>query len=131
MSGISSEPYGHVAHYSFDSLSGLLQPWFEIVRREASDFHVPLFLYVQPLMTRWFRGLSNHIVLLARRRPGETRLRTVPCALNELTELALPDGRCLHPMPHSRTCNACPYFHKDFLHRRDPRKRPSYVPACR
>jgi SAM-dependent methyltransferase len=131
ISTISFEPYGHVAHYSYASLSGLLQPWFEITRREASDFHVPGFLYIQPIMTRWFKGLANHIVLAARRRGGPARLRFVPCALTDLTELALPDGRCLHPMPHSRTCNACAYFHKDFLHPRDLRKRADYVPTYR
>jgi len=131
ISSINYEPHGHVAHYSFASLSGLMQPWFEIEKREASDFHVPLFLYLQPIMIRWFKGLANHIVLQARRRPGAARLQIVPCALTELTELALPDGRCLHPMPHSRTCHACPYFHKDFLHPRDPRKHPAYVPTYR
>jgi SAM-dependent methyltransferase len=131
ISMINYEPYGHVAHYSFPSLAGLLAPWFQIERREASDFHVPLLLYAQPIMTRWFKGLAGHIVFQARRRPGATRLRLAPCALTELTEITLPDGRCLHPMPHSRTCNACPYFHKDFLHPRDPRKHPNYVPPYR
>ena len=70
ISSINYEPYGHVAHYSFTSLAGLLRPWFDIARREASDFHVPILLYLQPVMTRWFKGLSNHIVLVARRKPS-------------------------------------------------------------
>lgn len=131
VSTIEYSAYGHVGHYSFNSLIGLLSPWFKIIRREASDFHVPVFMYIQPVMTQLFKGLSNHIILVGRRQTSDPRLKIIACALNGDKELALPDGRCLHPMPHSITCNSCQHFHKDFLHPRDPRKVAGYVPNSR
>ena len=129
ISTIEFNSYGHVAHYSPKSLMQLLSPWFAIATRTGACFKVPLLRFFQTGLARMLPNLANHVVLVARRNEvAETALRIVPCLLTGATELTLPDGRCLHPVPHNRVCYDCPYFHKDFLHSLHRRKKADYRP---
>ncbi|MDH7514990.1 MAG: class I SAM-dependent methyltransferase [Bacteroidota bacterium] len=130
VSTIEFNAFGHVAHYSPASLTGLLAPWFDVEKRTGSGFKVPVLRFFQAALARIFPNLANHIVLVARRKDiVETALRVVPCALTGAMESVLPDGRCLHPVPHRAVCHGCRHFHMDFLHPRDRRKKPSYKPS--
>ncbi|GEM_PF-1925947 len=129
VSTIEFNSFGHVAHYSPKSLIQLLEPWFEIEKRTGACFKLPGLRFFQTALARMFPNFANHVVLIARRRDiSDTSLRIVPCLLTGATELTLPDGRCLHPVPHNGICYDCPHFHKDFLHRLDRRKKAAYRP---
>jgi SAM-dependent methyltransferase len=126
---IEFHAYGHVAHYSPASLSQLLSPWFSIERRTGSCFKIPALRFWQTGLASMLPNLANHIVIVAAKRDiADSTLRIAPCALTGATELTLPDGRCLHPVPHNIVCYSCPHFHKDWLHPRDRRKKASYRP---
>ena len=129
VASIEFNSYGHVAHYSPKSLMQLLSPWFSIETRTGACFKLPVLRFFQTALAAMLPNLANHIVLVAKRNEAaETSLRIVPCMLTGVTELTLPDGRCLHPVPHNAICYGCPHFHKDFLHRWDRRKKPGYRP---
>ena len=129
VSTIEYHSYGHVAHYSHASLAQLLSPWFTIERRTGSCFKVPVLRFWQTRLAAMFPKLANHIVLVAQKRNiADSSLQVADCALTGATELALPDGRCLHPVPHNVICYSCPQFHKDWLHPRDRRKKAGYRP---
>lgn len=129
VSTIEFNSFGHVGHYSPKSLMQLLLPWFTIQKRTGSCFKIPGVRFFQTTLAKTMPNLANHIIIIGQRRDmSETRLKIVPCMLTGAKELTLPDGRCLHPVPHNRVCYDCPYFHKDFLHRNDRRKKPGYIP---
>lgn len=129
ISNIEFNSFGHVAHYSPKSLMQLLSPWFSIEKRTGACFKIPALRFFQTQLAALLPNLSNHVVLVAARSASaETSLRIVPCMLTGATELTLPDGRCLHPVPHNRVCYDCPHFHKDFLHPLDRRKKASFRP---
>ena len=121
--------FGHVAHYSHASLAQLLSPWFAIETRTGSCFKIPLLRFWQTRLAAMFPTLANHVVYIATKTAlGDTSLRVVPCVLTGATERTLPDGRCLHPVPHNAVCHGCRHFHTDWLHPRDRRKKASYRP---
>lgn len=122
-------PYGHVAHYSMSSLTQMLSPWFDIVNRTGAGFKVPILRYLQPICANIFPTLANSLVMVCSRKELKTTdLAVVTCPLMNSAQLILPDGRCLHSQAHSKTCNSCQYFHKDFLHKRDRKNAKRYVP---
>jgi ubiquinone/menaquinone biosynthesis C-methylase UbiE len=129
IANISFHSFGHVAHYSFKSLQSLMSPWFDVVKTKGAGFKVPGLRFIQPWMIRCFPTLSNNMVFLCSKRAIEnTDLIVADCPLVSASQLILPDGRCLHPQAHSKTCQRCEFFHKDFLHRRDSKKSPNYSP---
>ena len=115
ISKINYHPYGHVGHYNFNSLSSLLQPWFEIENKLGAGFNVPILRYFQPLFSKLFPTLSSGIVMLARRKKlDKVKMEVVTCPLYNQSQLVLPDNRCLHPQKHEEICISCKFYHTDF-----------------
>jgi 2-polyprenyl-3-methyl-5-hydroxy-6-metoxy-1,4-benzoquinol methylase len=115
ISKINYHPYGHVGHYNFKSLEGLLAPWFIIEKKIGAAFNVPILRYFQPLFSKLFPTLATGIVMLAKRKKlSSVKMNVVNCPLYNQPQLILPDNRCLHPQSHEITCKNCKYYHTDF-----------------
>ena len=114
-----------MANYSFFTLRRLLRAMgFRVERQLGFGFPLPALEPLGPLVLRCFPRWAAHIAMRARRVDMPSyAVKWVPCPRVHGQELALPGDRCLCPHPHVHACLACEYFHLNWLHPRDPRRR--------
>lgn len=125
---LNFDQYGHLCHYTFESLTEMLSPYFNIKKIVGAGFHVPILRYFQPLFCRIFPKLSSNICLVATKKNNTGDIKTYLCPIIDAPQLILHDNRCIAVQVHSKTCHKCKFFHKDFLYRFDKRKNDNYIP---
>lgn len=122
------DQYGHICHYTFDGLTEVLSPYYDVVSRRGAGFHFSFLQFFQPFLSKVFPTLSSNICMRVKKKAGTGIIKTYHCPLIEAPQLILHDGRCILVQVHSKTCTKCEYFHKDFLYPGDKRLKPSYIP---
>ena len=123
---------GHKATYSFFTLRRLLLAMgFRVERQIGFDFPVPLLHVLRRPLVWLCPKWAFHIGVRAIRDDvPDYRVLWGPCARTDGTELVLPRDRCVCPHPHVAACHGCPYFHLNWLHPRDPRRKPAAAQAA-
>tara|TARA_B100000989_G_C19459890_1_gene435742 strand:+ start:188 stop:1099 length:912 start_codon:yes stop_codon:yes gene_type:complete len=122
------DQYGHICHYTFDSLKEVLSPYFQIIKEKGAGFHFSYLQFFQTILTKWFPRLSSNICILGKKIPNTSQIKTFMCPLIDAPQLILHDDRCVAVQVHSKTCEKCNFYHKDFLYPGDKRLKNTYIP---
>ena len=124
--GVTFSGTGHIAHYTFRTLSQLLSAMgFRVTVRKGAEFRIPFLHYIQFVLTRLFPNLSQKIVVKAVKQdvPNYRVFFYEACPYHGRPQLILPRNRCVAPIPYNDVCPKCPYFHTEWLHPNSPWKR--------